>query len=441
MNRTKCSTSDALPRQFALALILLLSSAGCFAQFGLGVTGSLEYLDNPLRLTDSDDTDLDRAVAIDASYATETERVVASLNYSAIKHDYENNLLDDREIVDGRGLLTLNIVPDVLLWNLTNFRSNQLIDASQPDILDNRQVINSTSTGPALSLPFGGANFINLQLNHTITAFEETGSVDQNQTAINADYTRILSARLRASLRTSYTELDFNSSFVPNFEISSVSVLGAFSTANYDLSLELGEYETERVGLGGSSNPLIQLDALYRLNTRAELRATYSKSVENTMSDIRNSQSAEDIQADDDGGFDQRFGSSNLASVFEQESKGISFSYTSASLYTLQLEFASEERITQGLLSDTNTDDSISLNVQVPMGPRLNLGFRARISELDFQQRNSLQEREEVGFSASYRLNRRLSFSFLVSSMNQESNLSVDTNEGLNALLSVTYRR
>lgn len=437
-----CYASSATAFSVALALIASLIPFYTNAQFAFGITGSLEYLENPIRRSTSLDSDVLSLLSIDASLARETQRVVTSLNYRASGTDYRNNTLQDREILEGIGLVIWKVTPDYLQWNIQNSRSNELISASDPDNADNRQLINRSSTGPRLNLPIGAANFLSLQLDSSEVNYEVTGFLDQVRNSANADFSRIVSRNLRVSLRSSLTETGFDSDLVPEYDFFSYSVVGNFANDSFETSIETGTYKSKSAGSGSASNPLLKLSATYKINSSSQLSANLFKTIEDLLSDLRATESTtgSGIAQDPATGLDSRFGSSNTPGLYVKKTVSAAYSYTNNSRFNLSLDYTNDER-TYESRNQQELDERMSLSLLVPLNPRLNFSLTARYSELSFSDIDSLQKLTEIGASVFYRLNDQLSLNFSLRNTDQKSNSILTSYDGVSSYFGISYRR
>ncbi|PCJ27285.1 MAG: hypothetical protein COA96_03620 [SAR86 cluster bacterium] len=424
-------------------MFLLLFSQGishCVAQVNLGATASLEHLENPSRLHNPDNSDLLSTVSIDGNLARETQRFSMLLDYRASRSDYKNNILEDRETIDGSSSFVWKVSPDILQWNLSNSRSNQLISAKDPDTPDNRQIISRTSTGPSLTLPFGAVNYLDLQVDYSLADYEEAQLLDQERKSISVNFTRSLSRRITASIRSNLMETSFDSKTVSKYKIFSLSAIASLSSATYNTSLELGQFETKRTGQGKSSNPLIRLNGNYKLSSFSEITASYSRTVEDLLSDIRRSQEDQEQPIEREEDFENRFGDSNSASLYIKTSASLAYSFVDTSRYNLRIKYSISERKFEQL-NDQETDERISLNLSIPFSTKTNLSFRTRYSELQLSNLNPKQKLSEVSASLSYKLSNNFRLNFSLRNIDQKSKNVNDTYDGTNIFIGLTYRR
>ncbi|MBL4576615.1 MAG: hypothetical protein JKY51_11080 [Opitutaceae bacterium] len=425
-------------------LALWLVNISSFSAADVGITGSIEYLDNPRRLegSSSKEDDLLRVLALDANFGRETERFGVAFNYRASKEDFKNDLQNDRSLIEGTGVLTWKALPEVLIWNLSNTRSNQVLDFQQPGVSDNQQVVDITSTGPTLTLPVGSSNLLTIQLDYALADYEESGRFDQEKTTVNADFTRQFSSVLSGSIRSSYSDTELDDSDIPsilNYELSSASALVSLTYSNFALSLEAGEYTVRRPGVEDNSSPLRSINGRYTLNSFSEISVLFRESVEDLLSDFSLFQGRNTFNFAEDIELDDLFGSSDVGGIYVASSESITYRFDDDARFNFELTFRNYERDFQGSGRD-ETVEAVFANVGVPIGRRISLNMSLRYSEAVFSQADSLQEREEIRVGVSYRASDQLNVLFSIWNMDQDSKDAGFSFESFNALATVSYR-
>jgi len=432
-----------VPLDRSIALLLLCSVFAYHqpvaAQLEFGATAELEYLENPRRQSQADDEDLLSSVTAAARLQRQTQRVDTEFDYSAARYEYKNDSLSDETRINGSGSVVLKAIPDRLNWQISNLRANRLINAAEADITDNRQIIDQTSFGPSLTLPVGGVSFVSLTADHALINYEESEFLDQARTSYTAGFTRIISSRLNASLRSSYSSIEFDTIEAFDYSFLRVSGVLELTTTNYAIELEAGDHRTERIGVT-SSNPVFRISASYNLNSRLALTAEYSDSVEDLNSDLRSARLLGDTQAGGDASLDSRFGDSNTANIYESERRSLGLAYSVPDRYDLSLRVSNNER---NLLDSESreSDERITLNFRYPVGQRLTFTATAQRSRLDFSQAVGLQEREDYQLGLAFRLTDRVGLVFSAFDSEQDTETGVRDYESRGASLGLAFRR
>ena len=429
------------PAPFAQYLTAGLLSVCCSTSLAdIGVTASAEFIENPQRLPDPPADDMLATLAIDGNIERETTRFLVSLDYIASKNDYQENLMQDRDLVEGTGLVRWKISPDLLSWDLSNTRSNQLIDASRPDFMDNRQVISTTTTGPTLTLPVGAANMLTMQANFTQADYEQSGFLDQDRGSIYVDFSRNLTRNIVGSLRGLYNKSEFKADFVSTYEISSLSANFVLEQSPYTASLELGQFRTERTGFGSSSNPLLRADFEYTLTTFSSITLGYAITVEDLLTDIASRNLDPAASLNQDFQFEGRFGNSNNSGIYERETKSVAYNYADPNGASVTLSYEIDDRDFINSF-DRQMDERYAFNIGYQFSPRLDANFRVRLSNIQLNAFRPVQERLEIGLRGRYTITHGLIVNFGIRHEDQQSEFAPDNYDGLISFLGITFRR
>lgn len=422
-----------------ILLLLLLQPALAQAQFGLGIIGELEHIGNPLRLVKPGEDELLSSITVAAQLNRQTKRFTSLFNYSLSKQEYDKDLLDDQTFLEGAGSLILDIVPDRFTWNLANTRSNQLIDISQPDIQDNRQVVDYTVTGPTVTLPLGRANFFNITAQVGMVDFAEFESLKHNRNTLSGSYTRVLNPSLTLSVQSSLTDIDYSSVKALNYDVSSAQGQLVFVNSNLSVTTVLGRQSLERAGVR-SSSPIRRLDIQYRLNTRLSVSAGYADSVEDLLSDL-GSPSAVDLSfANTDIQLDGNFGSTDAANIYQRIERSVGATYAVPASFSIGLRYSNNVRENLDL-NNGDTDERLSASLTMPVGTRLTFNTSIDYSEQLFALDQSTFERTGIRVGVTYRINDRLSLVFSAMDSNQQDSGLDGRIGGQNISLGLSFTR
>lgn len=426
---------------FLVTLATVFLPAYVNAQFGFTATSSIEYIENPQRQGASDETDLLSSTTLNATLLRQTKYFDSNLNYSANQQEYRDNLLNDRSRVEGNGSITWNAIPEFFSWRVANMRSNQLVDAAGPNTPDNRQIIDYTSTGPIFNLPIGNSTLVNFGADYGVVGYEESRGQEQNRSSYNLSVSRVLTQRLTGSIRSSYTDVDFDNPLLSAYTFYSLAANVQLNSEDYTLSAEVGQYNSERFGQS-SSHPTFTLSALYRVNSQFEVSGEYSRSVDDLVSNIEGSGTVDQFFQDSGPELGNTFGNTNNSNFYERESQGIGATYTAESAFSLSLRYTSNQRSSIGLIREEN-DERLTANFRLPLPqqPRLTINSSAQFSKRSISAARGIQDRTELRLGANYKLIERLNLTFSMSNVKQVGDLAIDNFDGLNVSLGLTFTR
>lgn len=425
----------------AISSALILFPITTFAQLEFNAGSSLDYIENPQRENSSDETDLLSTNTVGVTSLRQTKLFDTTFNYTANSQEYSENLLNDRSRVEGNGSVTWKAMPEFLSWRVSNSRSNQLINASQPDVSDNRQIIDYTATGPSIVIPFQNSTYATFDANFGIVGYEESEQQNQNRNTYSFNITRIISQAISASIRSTYTTTEFDESLIPGYSFYDISGNIQLRNIDYEISAEIGEYKTNRSGQE-SSHPTFRVDGLYRINSRLEITGEFTKSIDDLVSDINNQGRIDQFFQDSDATLGQTFGNSNLSNIYKRESASIGANYTIESLLNIGVRYSQNQR-SSIVSSGEENDDRLSINLRLPLPqlPRVTINSSAVFSERDFAIDRAIQSRTDFRLGAAYQLTERLSLLLSFFESNQSSDLIADNYDSRNLSLGLSFTR
>lgn len=419
---------------------ILMSGYTQDAVADVGVLASLRYVENALQFQGADADDLVRGLAIYGNFSRESERLFASLSYSANKEDYKNNLQRDRSYIQGTGLLEYRLVPDVLSWQLSNTRLNTVQDLSQPDNPDNQQVVDITRTGPTLTFPVSSATLLVLALEYSEADYERSGRIDQQNKTATSSLSHEFSQVLTGSINASYAESEFRDSGLAGYDISTISLVTDFDYDSLTLSLEVGTQNINTGAAGNSSDTLKNATVEYQLNSRSSVSLRYRDAV---VDQLRNLTLFGAYYTYDFESYTQspvELGSTNLYGLYSNVSVTTSYSYEVDGRFNFQLGYSDNER-NYGTGRRDEASESLFANFGIPLSDRAGLNFSARFAEFTYSQFDSSRQERQTFFAGfDYRSSDNLSFRFSVTDLDQDSQDDLTNFEDFTAFLSVSYR-
>ena len=283
-----------------------------------------------------------------------------------------------------------------------------VVDVTLPNIDDNSQVVGVTSTGPRLNLPIGNVNTLSAQLEWSTSDYQNTGFFDQDRQSANLSFTRQVSDVTAVSLNGSSMKIEYPGELsILDYDLTNISLLVAFGFDNFSLSLEGGEYELKRKGSNSETSPLVQANAQYTLNTRSSLQASYGKSIVDLIGDVQNNFTSPADNTIRDDLILNRFGGSNVANVFFQESYSIGYQFQDPGRFSLTINVGREERdYTIGDFFEY--EDYFGAGLTIPFGPNIDFSLSATLSDGVWTINSIDQERADYRVQGVYRVSSSL---------------------------------
>ena len=408
-----------------------------FALSEIEATAQVNYIDNPNRAPGGVNSDILYLLKLRGNYQRETERYYAQIDYRASKIDYEKNSLQDRDILEGYGVFNWALIPDRLTWNFNNSRVFNTVDVFQPDITDNRQVVENLSTGPSLNLPFGN-NLVSLSAQKSWADYSRIQSFEQEREFYNAEYTRIVSNKVSLILRANLLETEFETSPLLNYDTLNTTIGFDITGEKYRLSISAGENRTKRQSITSDiTNNTYSFEGAYEISENAEVSASYIENVLDLLQSI--------------GGFGQQLpffndinpeslGNSNVADIAKQKIKKLSYIYAIQDQLSINMSYIDTDRNFERT-GIRQLDTTYSFTINYNPGSRSNLSLYGSYTELEQLNLIPLQERQQFGITGEYSFSDRFSTQLGISHIDQNGQRFIDKYSGWNAYISIIYRR
>ncbi|MES2625854.1 MAG: hypothetical protein V4628_11295, partial [Pseudomonadota bacterium] len=297
-----------------LAAAFLSGSLNVFAaeyDYLIEATALAEQIENPRRGNTSDEEEFLSQQRLRGTLSRATSRLIANVDYTGSKNNYRKNLLTDRTFVTGTSSVQWIIAPDRLSWNLSNTRSLQVVDSLLPDILDNRQVISLTSTGPSATFQLPGANRLTGSVDYSIADYEKSGLSSQDRLTGEMLLSHNFSTNYISSIGGNYLQSEVDNAPILDFDRYEYFWQNQYITEAFDVNLMLGQNVVQRDNFEDLENFLIRLNGNYKINSQSSLAFNYSDSFEDIFSNMMSS------PVDPSQLIGDRIGNSNLTQNYE----------------------------------------------------------------------------------------------------------------------------
>lgn len=156
---------------FGLAVAVLASSASAAEITGVAKIG-IGQSDN-LQRTSEDPMDVGIAFAgVEFGYVELTSKVVANIVVNTDYLVYDDSQFDSELVGGAVAFLDYYFVEERFWWGLEYNFGQQVFDPLTPIRPGNREDVSFLTTGPAVSLPFGDRNALDVELNYSTINYE-----------------------------------------------------------------------------------------------------------------------------------------------------------------------------------------------------------------------------------------------------------------------------
>lgn len=229
--------SRALP---SAGLITLLSASAQALELQSVAYAEAMYSDNSTSLRQQRRHDVRNTVGLDAHLTELRQSVEADVSVSMENERYVRDKSRERSsITSGLGMLNLDLVEDVLLWETTFTRAEVLEDVSQESSLENRSYRNTLSSGPQMSIELtdttdleGHAHYVNVENSDEVVSDSERANVGMT---LLHQYNQLTRFNLSSQYETILTEDELDP-----YDRKSASIGVTRTLARGSLSLSVG---------------------------------------------------------------------------------------------------------------------------------------------------------------------------------------------------------
>jgi len=381
-----------------------------------------EYTTNSERVPDDELEEWVHRPGASLSLGHDGAATSANANYQVTRRIHEKSRFDDETIATGSASVMWRAIPDRLNFFANNSRTDTTIDSRGPNVPDNRQTVDFSSVGSNLILDSFSNHTINLGYTYGITNSEET-QTDSSRHTGTASYVVPLSPTRQVSLQGSYSDVNFDDEFSPDYESQSGTLRYTSTTRILELGMSAGYQTTKRDisredvdGFIGSFNALFNLTDVTSISFDASrsIQDNFDAGARGTTSiidDLPDRTDTNEVFTNDrfSVGADTTLGSNQIGSsiylsrrdyeneIEDEESRGVTFSI-SRSLNpstTLSLDASREYRE----FEDTNRDETFSrarIRYSIDRWEALGLSFSVAYTERESDQA-SVEYEEWIG--------------------------------------------
>lgn len=240
MGRVAMRLSAMRNRAIVIVSVFSLSRFAYAEMLTYGVDAGVGETDN-VTLVRSDKVSQTMAVAdADFDYKEQSSRLNVDAKGDFTYLDYLQNAYHDELLGRFDGNATFALIPQRLTWALQDDFGKMAIDPFTPAIPTNLENVNYVSTGPDLSLRFGGLSFLNLGARISRAEYQ-TSPYTNNRAQGTLGWGWDLSARSSISLNGDSERVLFQNTAVnTDFDRSNVFVRYALQGARTEVSTDLG---------------------------------------------------------------------------------------------------------------------------------------------------------------------------------------------------------
>jgi hypothetical protein len=226
---------------------------------------------------------------LDFDFKDQTRRfdVDAKGNFSDL--DYLQNAYGNQLIGRFDGRADVALIPDRVIWVLTDSFGQAQIDPFTPVVPTNLQNINYVATGPDATFKLGSTVFLDLSARYAKTTYQ-TDPFDNNTVLGSVALGQALSAQSSISINGSFERMSFDNTTVnTDFDRSSVYAQYEVQGARTELTANLGATKVDQ-RLESFTGPNAKLRLLRKLSSVSTLTLTIGRGITDASTAFANLQ-------------------------------------------------------------------------------------------------------------------------------------------------------
>ncbi|MEZ5561165.1 MAG: hypothetical protein R3E86_21805 [Pseudomonadales bacterium] len=382
------------------AWTLLLATGQAYAlELDVAVANDSEYSTNIRRTSDDEISEWRHEPGVDIAAVHEGERYTLNGAYSVFRRIHQKSEFDDDTVSVGSSGFEWRAIPDALVFDIQDSRTETVIDSQLPDDFNNRQVVGRTSAGARATVPSIGAHTIELSYRVEHLA-ADTSETDSDRTMASAAYNVPLTQTSTLSLSGTRSTVDFDDPLAPDYKSWSGRL--AYSATRRQSSLT--------AGIGYTTNDR-ELSRDTASGVTGDIDLTYAFS-EITTGSIGYSHQFQDNTNNPFGGlgaFGGQVGeqTSGLSELFIEDSAYANIS-TEFSGTTVSIGLDASRSDYEDIPRDEKRA-SVTLDLSREVRPGLTVAFYSALSRVEFVDADDQYDELRTGIRTAFDVTRKLS--------------------------------
>ncbi|HEY4342399.1 MAG TPA: outer membrane beta-barrel protein [Steroidobacteraceae bacterium] len=398
------------------------------ANLGLG------HSDN-IRRTAADEEDEDIAAAgLRFSLAEQSSRLQLDAVGDLAYDEYLHNTFDSELVGSFAGNARFALVPQRFEWVISDNFGQSLSDPFAPETPDNRENINSFSTGPDVTFAFGSQTRLRLGARYSLATYERS-PFDFDTVSGEATLSRSLSSASNVSLnvrsaQTKYDEAALNADYDQDEAFVRYDVTGARTK----LGVDLGYTRIDRDAAAEAEDGLLlRLNATRRVSAASTATLTVGREFSNSVSAFASMQGVGGIGLGATPGI-------QTAQPFTNDYVTLGWDFSrNRTKFGLYGSWSDQSYKDAGTLDQTLT--SISAQVGRQLSPRTSLDLHALYDHADFKLQDTDYDDIGAGLGFTWQLSRAVSLSATYDYLKRSSDVPLNDSTENRYWLSIAYGR
>jgi hypothetical protein len=278
--------------------MFLMCGAAARADIGWSVDAGAGHTDNAALTDTAEQSDTLALLGGSINYEHESTRVNASLAGSGNYVHYADDTFDDDFQSRATGKLAVGIIPEKFFWSVDDDYGQISVDQFQPVTPENRQNVNTFTTGPDFIMRLGPQSDLKFSGRYNDTQYEESNQIDSSRWSGSITFLRHVSDTTSWGVVASQQRTEYDAPGSPEYE--QPMLYGTWETTGARQSLEIN-VGANRFDADDESatKPLVRVNWTRRIATSwtmgVNLRSEYQNTTDQFLNQnlIRNPATAE----------------------------------------------------------------------------------------------------------------------------------------------------
>jgi hypothetical protein len=404
------------------------------ADFAYQANLGLGHSDNIRRTSVNEEDEGIAAAGLRFSLAQQSSRLQMDAVGDLAYDEYLHNTFDSELVGNFAGNARFALVPQRFEWVISDNFGQVLNDPFAPETPDNRENINSFSTGPDVTFAFGSQTRLRLGARYSLATYEKS-PFDFDTVSGEATLSRSLSSASNVSLnvrsaQTRYDEAALNADYDQDEAFVRYDVTGARTK----LGIDLGYTRMDRdAATEAEDGLLLRLDATRRVSAASTATLTMGREFSNSANAFANMQGVGGIGLGATPGIQTTEPFTN-----DYVTLGWDFSRNRTS-FGVYASWSDQSYEDAGTLDQTLT--SIGAQVGRQLSPRTSLNLHVLYDQSDFKLPDSDYNDLGGGLIFTWQLSRAVSLSATYDYLKRSSDAPLSDSTENRYWLSIAYGR
>jgi hypothetical protein len=267
--------------------MFLISCTAARADIGWTIDAGAAHTDNAALTDTAEKSDTMGLLGGSIDYEHDSRRLKASLVGSGNYVHYLDDTFDDDFQSQASGKLAVGIVPDRFLWNVEDTFGQISVNQFQPVTPDNRQNVNTFSTGPDFIARLGPQSDLTFSGRYGDTQYEESDQIDSKRWSGSVAFRRHVSDTTSWGVIASQQHTEYDVPGSPEYDQPMLYGTWQTTGARQSLSIDVGANRIE-VDDESSTKPLVRVDWSRRIATAWTMGVRLKSEYQNTADQFLN---------------------------------------------------------------------------------------------------------------------------------------------------------